>query len=142
MELRVKQYLFQIQKLFAASLLSCGILGHISLPSQASLEGGRGDEGTRGQGSSLIFPPSSLLPPSSPPLPLSPSSPPLLAAEESENLDNSPEILTPQTSVSQLSDVQPTDWAYQVLQTLMERYGVISGYPNGTFRGNRPVSPL
>jgi Carbohydrate-selective porin, OprB family/S-layer homology domain len=44
------------------------------------------------------------------------------------------------TSVSQLSDVQPTDWAYQALQSLVERYGCIAGYPNGTFRGNRAAS--
>lgn len=41
------------------------------------------------------------------------------------------------TSVTQLSDVQPTDWAFQALQSLVERYGVITGYPDGTFRGNR-----
>lgn len=41
------------------------------------------------------------------------------------------------TSVSQLSDVRPTDWAFQALQSLVERYGCIAGYPNGTFRGNR-----
>lgn len=41
------------------------------------------------------------------------------------------------TSVSQLSDVQPTDWAFQALQSLVERYGCIAGYPNGTYRGNR-----
>jgi hypothetical protein len=44
------------------------------------------------------------------------------------------------TSVSQLSDVQPTDWAFQALQSLVERYGCIAGYPNGTFRGNRALS--
>jgi Carbohydrate-selective porin, OprB family/S-layer homology domain len=44
------------------------------------------------------------------------------------------------TSVSQLSDVQPTDWAFQALQSLVERYGVIAGYPNGTFRGNRAMT--
>lgn len=27
------------------------------------------------------------------------------------------------TSVSQLSDVKPTDWAFQALQSLVERYG-------------------
>ncbi|WP_017659125.1 iron uptake porin [Baaleninema simplex] len=40
------------------------------------------------------------------------------------------------TSVSQLSDVQPTDWAFQALQSLVERYGCIAGYPDGTYRGN------
>ncbi len=44
------------------------------------------------------------------------------------------------TSVSQLKDVQPTDWAFPALQALVERYGCIAGYPNGTFRGNRALS--
>ncbi|MFM6200627.1 MAG: iron uptake porin, partial [Dolichospermum sp.] len=44
------------------------------------------------------------------------------------------------TSVSQFSDVQPTDWAFQALQSLVERYGCIAGYPNGKFRGNRSLS--
>ena len=44
------------------------------------------------------------------------------------------------TSVSQLRDVQPTDWAFQALQSLVERYGCIAGYPDGTFRGNRPMT--
>lgn len=44
------------------------------------------------------------------------------------------------TSVSQLADVQPTDWAFQALQSLVERYGVIAGYPDGTFRGNRAIT--
>lgn len=44
------------------------------------------------------------------------------------------------TSVSQLSDVQPTDWAFQALQSLVERYGVIAGYPDSTFRGNRAMT--
>lgn len=44
------------------------------------------------------------------------------------------------TSVSQLSDVQPTDWAFQSLQSLVERYGCIAGYPDGTYRGNRALT--
>ncbi|BAT51305.1 S-layer region-like protein [Nostoc sp. NIES-3756] len=44
------------------------------------------------------------------------------------------------TSVSQLSDVQPTDWAFQALQSLVERYGCIAGYPNRTYRGNRAMT--
>ncbi|MDB9373026.1 iron uptake porin [Nodularia sphaerocarpa] len=44
------------------------------------------------------------------------------------------------TSISQLSDVQPTDWAFQALQSLVERYGCIAGYPNATFRGNRALT--
>jgi hypothetical protein len=44
------------------------------------------------------------------------------------------------TSVSQLSDVRPTDWAFQALQSLVERYGCIAGYPDATFRGNRAIT--
>ncbi|NJK73192.1 MAG: iron uptake porin [Microcoleus sp. SU_5_6] len=44
------------------------------------------------------------------------------------------------TSVSQLSDVRPTDWAFQALQSLVERYGCIAGYPDGTYRGNRAMT--
>ncbi len=44
------------------------------------------------------------------------------------------------TSVTQFSDVQPTDWAYQALSQLVERYGCVAGYPNGTFRGGRAMT--
>src|ERR687886_1227781 len=44
------------------------------------------------------------------------------------------------TNVSQLRDVQPADWAYEALRSLVERYGCIAGYPNGTFQGNRAMS--
>jgi hypothetical protein len=44
------------------------------------------------------------------------------------------------TSITQFSDVYPTDWAYQALANLIERYGCVAGYPNGTFRGNRAMS--
>lgn len=43
-------------------------------------------------------------------------------------------------SVNQLSDVQPTDWAYQALQSLVERYGCVAGYPDGTYRGDRAMT--
>ena len=45
------------------------------------------------------------------------------------------------TSVSQLSDVQPTDWAFQALQSLVERYGCIEGYPDKTFKVNCSMTP-
>ncbi|HIK38428.1 MAG TPA: carbohydrate porin [Geminocystis sp. M7585_C2015_104] len=44
------------------------------------------------------------------------------------------------TSVSQLRDVSPTDWAFEALRNLVERYGCIVGYPDRTFRGNRALS--
>ena len=44
------------------------------------------------------------------------------------------------TSVTHLSDVYPTDWAYQALAGLAETYGCVAGYPNGTFRGIRAMT--
>ncbi len=44
------------------------------------------------------------------------------------------------TSVSQLSDVKLTDWAFTALQSLVERYGCIAGYPDRTYRGQRTIS--
>ena len=44
------------------------------------------------------------------------------------------------TSVNQFSDVRPTDWAYQALSNLVERYGCVAGYPNGTFGGGKAMT--
>lgn len=44
------------------------------------------------------------------------------------------------TNVSQLRDVSPGDWAFEALRSLVERYGCIAGYPDGTYRGNRALS--
>ncbi len=44
------------------------------------------------------------------------------------------------TSITQFSDVQPTDWAYQALANLVERYGCVAGYPDGTYGGGRAMS--
>jgi len=44
------------------------------------------------------------------------------------------------TSISQFSDVRPTDWAYQALSNLIERYGCVAGYPNGTFKGGQAMT--
>ncbi|MDX2098428.1 MAG: iron uptake porin [Leptolyngbyaceae cyanobacterium bins.59] len=58
--------------------------------------------------------------------------------QRSQSRSNAP--MAQVTSVSQLSDVKPTDWAFQALQSLVERYGCIAGYPDGTYRGNRPMT--
>ena len=44
------------------------------------------------------------------------------------------------SNVSQLKDVSPTDWAYEALRGLVDRYGCISGFPNQTYRGNKSLS--
>ena len=44
------------------------------------------------------------------------------------------------TSITQFSDVQPTDWAYQALTNLVDRYGCVAGYPNGTYKGGQSMT--
>ena len=44
------------------------------------------------------------------------------------------------TSINQFSEVKPTDWAYQALSNLIERYGCVAGYPNGTFKGGQAMT--
>ncbi|MEM8809588.1 MAG: iron uptake porin [Cyanobacteria bacterium P01_G01_bin.38] len=50
------------------------------------------------------------------------------------------DLLAQVTSVSELDDVRPTDWAFTALARLVEDYGCIEGYPDRTFRGNRAMS--
>ncbi len=44
------------------------------------------------------------------------------------------------TNVNQLRDVAPTDWAFEALQSLVERYGCIAGFPNQTYRGSKALT--
>ena len=60
-------------------------------------------------------------------------------SQVSQAINNDP-VAQNVTSVSQLSDVRPTDWAFTALQSLVERYGCIAGYPDRTFRGRQATS--
>jgi hypothetical protein len=44
------------------------------------------------------------------------------------------------TSIGQFSDLRPTDWAYQALGNLIERYGCVAGYPNGSYKGGQAMT--
>lgn len=56
------------------------------------------------------------------------------------SLQGSDRDMSQVTNVNQLRDVSPTDWAYEALRSLVERYGCIVGYPNQTYRGNQSLS--
>ncbi|MBV9386005.1 MAG: carbohydrate porin [Chroococcidiopsidaceae cyanobacterium CP_BM_ER_R8_30] len=60
-----------------------------------------------------------------------------------QQIDQYSQILTTPgvqvTSVSELSDVQPTDWASLALQSIAKRYGCIAGYSD-TYRGNQAIT--
>ena len=63
-----------------------------------------------------------------------------LAAAALWSLSGPPPARAQLSNVSQFTDVMPTDWAYQALANLVEQYGCVAGYPNGTFRGNRAMT--
>ena len=77
----------------------------------------------------------------------SPAKPPE-AVEETVIIDEQASAILPRSSfaiaqiipVSQLSDVQPTDWAFAALQSLVERYGCITAYPDNTYKGDRSLT--
>ncbi|AFZ26898.1 carbohydrate-selective porin [Cylindrospermum stagnale PCC 7417] len=73
---------------------------------------------------------------------ISETSEPLAVTNPDAQVENisQEQVMSQVTSVSELSDVQSTDWAFQALQSLVERYGCIAGYPNGTYRGNRALT--
>jgi len=49
-------------------------------------------------------------------------------------------LLTQNTTVEQLQDIKPIDWAYAALRDLIDRYGCITGFSDHTFRGKNTVS--
>ena len=64
-----------------------------------------------------------------------------LASEASFNLDTVQSYSVAQaTTIRDFSDVYPTDWAYQALSELVETYGCVSGFGDGTFRGQQPIT--
>ncbi|WP_052055471.1 iron uptake porin [Myxosarcina sp. GI1] len=54
--------------------------------------------------------------------------------------NNSGDYLGQVTNVDSLRDVAPTDWAYEALRSLVNRYGCIAGYPNQTYRGSQALT--
>ena len=69
--------------------------------------------------------------------------PKIAAMPENHDLtvtENDPLSLEQITNVNQLRDVAPTDWAYEALRSLVERYACIVGYPDQTHDGNKAIS--
>jgi Carbohydrate-selective porin, OprB family/S-layer homology domain len=62
---------------------------------------------------------------------------PAIASETGFGEDKS---LAQITSVSQLSDVHSDDWAFQALRSLVEQYRCITGFADGSYRGDRTLT--
>ncbi|MDJ0702280.1 MAG: iron uptake porin [Leptolyngbyaceae cyanobacterium MO_188.B28] len=88
-----------------------------------------------------VNPPATDIPESNPNIPIPPIAQPSDETSPDWSAQNFEGVSPSQlTSVYQLSDVKSTDWAFQALQILVERYGVIVGYPDASYRGDRPLT--
>ena len=54
--------------------------------------------------------------------------------------DNYSDSIGQINNVNQLRDVSPTDWAYEALRSLSDRYNCVAGFPNNTYRGSQPLT--
>jgi Carbohydrate-selective porin, OprB family/S-layer homology domain len=49
-------------------------------------------------------------------------------------------LISQGNNIEQIQDIQPTDWSYEALQNLIQRYSCISGLENRTYRGGQTIS--
>jgi hypothetical protein len=150
---KARYFFTRSPNLFIGSLVYLNIFTQLCLPSLASSPQLLAD----GNDVTAQTPIQSIIPQVSPPEtdPVSPSLVPRLqggtggtlksrvgyvVAVEPESSEVNPDALNTLPAVSELADVKPTDWAYQALKSVMERYGILSAYPDRKFRGNQAMT--
>jgi hypothetical protein len=65
---------------------------------------------------------------------------PVAAPEAAALTATQPVELAQISNISELTDVEPLHWSYQALQSLVEDYACLEGFPDQTFRGDRFMS--
>ncbi len=58
----------------------------------------------------------------------------------SDRINNNSILLVQVDRIDRFKDIEPTDWSYEALRGLIDRYGCISGFADNTFRGEQTVS--
>ena len=61
-------------------------------------------------------------------------------AYSSDRKLNDRQLLVQNNNIDDITDIKPTDWSYEALRDLIDRYGCITGFPDRTFRGEQTVS--
>ncbi|NEQ42751.1 MAG: iron uptake porin [Leptolyngbya sp. SIOISBB] len=51
-----------------------------------------------------------------------------------------PQAVAQTTTLEELSDIDPNHWSYLAVQSLIEDYDCLEGFPDGTFRGNQSLT--
>lgn len=64
----------------------------------------------------------------------------LLSSISESNAQSDGSLSSPMIPVTELKDVEDTDWAFSALQQLQQRYQCIQGYPDQTFRGKQAMT--
>jgi len=59
---------------------------------------------------------------------------------KTNNTNKTQLLLAQVNSVEQLKDIKPTDWSYEALRGLIERYSCINGFLDQTYRGQESIS--
>jgi hypothetical protein len=113
------KFFFRCEKMAKSKLISSGILGAMLFVSVIAMPKADADEiSSKDQSETILVDPYNL-----------------------EELTLDPDAAMEQVNnVSQLRDVSPGDWAFEALRNLVERYGCIAGYPDSTFRGDKPLT--
>ena len=62
----------------------------------------------------------------------------LISSSLPNKVEQSPAVRA--NRIELLQDIKPTDWSYQALQNLIERYRCISGFENNTYRGEETLT--
>lgn len=88
------------------------------------------------QSQSVVSNVGNMAPPSSAIVPATATTSPELA-QDYANYHN---VLNQVTKINQFRDVSPETWSYEALKNLVENYGCIVGYPDGTYRGDRALT--
>lgn len=58
-----------------------------------------------------------------------------------KNTDSNKTLITQINRVEELKDIQSTDWSYQALKNLIERYDCIDGFPSQTIDSEMTIAP-
>lgn len=124
-----------------SSFITTPLTTGVAQPRKRDVVNSQGHPLTGSPSHPLTGSPPPLLANGSPTLAPMPSEPSVL--EQIENYTNetpTDDTINQITNVTQLRDVSPTDWAFEALRSLVERYGCIAGYPDSTYRGNQTLS--
>ncbi|BAZ43172.1 porin type major outer membrane protein [Chondrocystis sp. NIES-4102] len=65
---------------------------------------------------------------------------PKIEQRQADTINQDKRVIVQTNKPLNLLDIKSTDWSYQALNNLINRYGCISGFPDGTYRGEQTIN--